>query len=81
MGQSNSSRKMHDDSIKVSRYVRNYRCKNKSNCYNDNGKFISRRQMRKMAWKSIYGTHDKNTVVHSNVERHFRKTNRHKILR
>ena len=81
MGQSKSSRISHDNGVKVSRYVRNYRCKNKSNCYNDRGEFISRRNMRRMAWKSIYGTHDRRTIVHSNAERHFRKTNRNKILR
>ena len=67
--------------IKVHAYVSDLRKNNPAIIYDQNGKFISKRRMQRMAYKNIYGRY--NTIQPINVskaENHFRKIDQNKIL-
>ena len=67
--------------VKVHSYVSEIRTNDPTIIYDQNGKFISKRRMQRMAYKNIYGRY--NTIQPINVskaEDHFRKIDRNKIL-
>ena len=66
--------------VKVHAYVNELRKNNPSIIYDHNNKFISKKRMKRMAYKSIYNSFNKVEPVNiSKAERHFRNISKNKI--